>query len=572
MPARRNDVLKTAARSVRGAVAALLGFSLVINLLMLTGPLFMLQIYDRILPSHSVQTLTVMAVLVALLYAMFGLLESIRGRVLGRAARRFDEQLADASFAAAVRLPVRGGERVRNLVPTRDLEVVRQFLSGPGPATIFDLPWMPTYLAIVFMFHPTLGLVAIGAIIVIVGLALANEIATRGPLEDAGSTQAYAAALVDDARRNAEVIGTMGMLSNLRRAWSASRRDYLDHAEVAGDRGGSYSAAIKTARFGFQSAILGTGAYLAINGAVSPGTMVAASIIMSRALAPIDQAVTHWRGFVNTRQSLDRLREVLAAEEAAGARTELRVPKRSLEIADLSLAPPGRQVLTVNHINFSLDAGDALCVLGPSGSGKSTLARALSGVWPTLRGTVRLDGAEIDHFTEQARAAHIGYLPQDVALFEGTIAENISRFEENALSEDIVSAAELANATDVILNLPDGFETRLGPGGSGLSAGQRQRIALARAVYRDPFLIVLDEPNSNLDAEGEQALANAVRMLRDRGKIVVIVAHRATAIALASKVLVLAGGLQAAFGTREEVLPKILKPVISGQEANVAQS
>jgi PrtD family type I secretion system ABC transporter len=572
LPARRNDLLKTAVRSVRGAVVALLCFSLVINLLMLTGPLFMLQIYDRVLPSHSVQTLTVMAVLVALLYVIFGFLESIRSRVLSRVARRIDEQLADSSFATAVRLPVRGGEMVKNLVPTRDLEVVRQFLSGPGPATIFDLPWMPIYLAIVFIFHPTLGLVAIGAIVVIVGLALANEFATRGALENAASSQAHATALIDDARRNAEVIGTMGMLGNLRRVWSASRRGYLDNAEEAGDRGGSFSAAIKTARFGFQSAILGTGAYLAINGAVSPGTMVAASIIMSRALAPIDQAVAHWRGFVSARQSLHRLKEVLAIEETNAPRTELRVPERSLEVADLSVAPPGRQALTLNRVDFSIDAGEALCVLGPSGSGKSTLARALAGVWPALRGTVRLDGAEIDHFTEEARAAHIGYLPQDVALFEGTIAENIARFEENALSGDIVSAAELAHATDVIQKLPDGYQTRLGPGGSGLSAGQRQRIALARAVYGDPFLIVLDEPNSNLDAEGEQALANAVKMLRDRGKIVVIVAHRATAIALASQILVLGDGYQGLFGSREEVLPKILKPVSAGEDANVAQS
>ncbi|MCB1492115.1 MAG: type I secretion system permease/ATPase [Rhodobiaceae bacterium] len=572
MASRQDDLLKAAVRSVRGALVAVLGFSLVINVLMLTGPLFMLQIYDRILPSHSVPTLVAMAVLVALLYMVFGFLEAIRGRVLSRVARRVDEHLADASFDAAVRLPNRGGELVKTLAPTRDLETLRQFLSGPGPATIFDLPWMPIYLSIVFLFHPTLGLVATGAIVVIVTLALANEYASRQPMRDAASSHAQGSALVDDARRNAEVTGTMGMLGNLRRVWTASRRDYLDSAQTAGDRGDGFSAAIKAARFGFQSAILGTAAYLAIFKAVSPGTMIAASIIMSRALAPIDQAVGHWRGFVNARQSLARLRDVIASDAAAGPRTALPAPKASLDIADLSLAPPGMQKLTLKNVGFSLAAGEALCVLGASGSGKSTLARALVGVWPPHRGAIRLDGTEIDHFPDEARARHIGYLPQDVALFEGTVAENIARFGADASSEDIVAAAELSGAIDVIRTLPDGFETQLGPGGSGLSAGQRQRIALARAVFGDPFLIVLDEPNSNLDSEGEQALANAVRALRERGRIVVIVAHRATAISLASQVLVLDAGLQAAFGPRDEVLPKILRTVSTEGEASAARS
>ncbi len=567
MAARQEDQLKTATRSVRGALVALLGFSLVINLLMLTGPLFMLQIYDRILPSHSVPTLVVMAVLVVLLYMVFGILEAIRGRVLYRVARRIDEQIAAPVFRMTVRLPTIGGDLVKTVVPTRDLETVRQFLSGPGPTAVFDLPWMPIYLAIVFLFHPTLGMVAIGAIVVILALALANEFTIRRAMSDAGSRDEYGAALVDGARRNAEVIGTMGMLSNLRRVWLNSRRNYLDDAQVASDRGGSFSAAIKASRFGFQSAILGTGAYLAIHQVVSPGTMIAASIIMSRALAPIDQAVAQWRSFMNARQSFDHLKEVLAIDTAIDAATGLPAPKSLLSVADLSVAPPGTQTLTVKQIEFSLAAGEALCILGHSGSGKSTLARALVGVWHPMRGTVRLDGAEIDQFTEDARARHIGYIPQDVGLFEGTVAQNIARFDENATSTDIVSAADLAGAKDVILALPDGFETQLGPGGSGLSAGQRQRIALARAVYGDPFLIVLDEPNSNLDSEGEQALSNAVRTLRDRGKIIVVVAHRATAIALASQVLVLDGGLQAAFGPKDEVLPKILKPVSSESES-----
>lgn len=572
MSARKQDLLKAAARSVRGAVWALLGFSLVINLLMLTGPLFMLQIYDRILPSSSVPTLVVMAVLVALLYLVFGLLVSIRSRVLGRIARRIDEQIAGSSFKAAVRLPTLGGDTIKNLVPTRDLETIRQFLSGQGPATVFDLPWMPIYLLIVFLFHPVLGLVATAAVVVIVTLALANEYSVRRPMRDAGLSNARGLALVDDARRNAEVIGTMGMLGNLQRLWAESRRSYLNSAQTAGDRGGSLSAAIKATRFGFQSAILGTGAYLAIHQVVSPGVMIAASIIMSRALAPIDQAVAHWRGFVNARQSFVRLKEVMAVDQPAGEKTELPTPNSSLDVADLSIAPPATRKLCLQQIDFSLAAGEALCVLGPSGCGKSTLARALVGVWSPLRGSIRLDGAEIDQFPDEARARHIGYLPQDVALFEGTVAQNIARFDEDASSQDIVSAADLAFATDAILALPDGFETKLGPGGSGLSAGQRQRIALARAVYGNPFLIVLDEPNSNLDTEGEQALSNAVKALRERGKIIVIVAHRATAIALASQILVLNAGLLAAFGPKDEVLPKVLKPISSKDDANAAQS
>ena len=492
--------------------------------------------------------------------------------MLNRVARRIDEQISDISFEATVRLPTLGGDLVKTLLPTRDLETVRQFLSGPGPATVFDVPWMPVYLTIVFLLHPILGLVAVGALIVIVTLAFANEFTIRRPMRDAGLSYAHGSALVDDARRNAEVIGTMGMLSNLRRVWTVSRHAYLDNAETASDRGGGFSASIKATRFGFQSAILGTGAYLAIYQVVSPGTLIAASIIMSRALAPVDQAVANWRGFMNARQSLDRLKEVMAVDEPTGPRTELPAPKKSLNVADLSLAPPGMQKLTLKHIDFSLAAGEALCILGPSGSGKSTLARALVGVWAPLRGKVQLDGSEIDHFTEMARARHIGYLPQDVALFEGTVAQNIARFDEDPRSEDIVSASELAGASEVILALPDGFETQLGPGGSGISAGQRQRIALARAVYGDPFLIVLDEPNSNLDAEGEQALSKAVRALRDRGKIVIVVAHRATAIALASQILVLNAGLQAAFGPREEVLPRVLKTVSAESDSNAARS
>lgn len=532
----------------------------------------MLQIYDRILPSYSIPTLVVMAALVAMLYAIFGLLQAIRGRILNRIARRIDEQISGSTFETTVKLPILGGEAINNLVPTRDLEIIRQFLSGPGPIAVFDLPWMPIYLVMIFVFHPTLGAVAIAAVIVIVMLALANEFTIRRPMREAGRSNAHGQALVDDARRNAEVIGTMGMLGNLERLWSANRREYLDSTQAAGDRGGTFSSAIKATRFGFQSAILGTGAYLAIYQVVSPGAMIAASIIMSRALAPIDQVVAHWRGFINAHQSFVRLKEVIAFDQKGIGKTELPDPVASLDVAELSLAPPGTRKLSLQQINFSLDAGEALCILGPSGCGKSTLARALVGVWSPLRGSIRLDGAEIDQFPDEARASHIGYLPQDVALFEGTVAQNIARFAEDASSQEIVSAAELAFATDVILALPDGFETKLGPGGSGLSAGQRQRIALARAVYGNPFLVVLDEPNSNLDAEGEQALSNAVQALRDQGKIIVVVAHRATAIALASQILVLNAGAQAAFGPKDEILPKVLKPVRSNDDLGTAQS
>ena len=572
MPSQHQDLLKTAVKSVRGALVALTGFSLVINLLMLTGPLFMLQIYDRVLPAHSVSTLVVLAILVGLLYLFYGILESIRGRVLGRIARRIDEQLADRGFEVMVRLPTLGADLAGRFMPTRDLETIRQFLAGPAPATVFDLPWMPIYLAIIFMLHPVLGLVATGAAIVIVILALINEFAIRPPIREAAAAHSREMALVDDARRNAEVMGTMGMLANLRHVWAGSRRDYLDNAQVAGDRGGGFSSAIKAARFTFQSAILGVGAYLAIYQVASPGTMIAAAIIMSRALAPIDQAVVQWRSFMGARQSLQNLRQALAIGGAGEARTELPRPERSLAVQNLSVAPPGTRKLVLVRMNFALEAGDGLGIIGPSGSGKSTLARALVGVWTPAQGTVRLDGAELAHLGEETRARHIGYLPQDVALFDGTVAQNIARFDPRATSQDIVVAAELAGANEMILALPGGFETRIGPGGTGLSAGQRQRIALARAVYGDPFLVVLDEPNSNLDAEGDQALADTVKTLGDRGKIVVVIAHRPSAIAHVKQILVLNAGQQSAFGPKEDILPKVLTTVSNERDSKPARS
>lgn len=550
----RPSRLRAAFASCRSAFLGLGLFGMAVNLLMLTGPLFMLQVYDRVLTSRSIPTLVALGLLVMGLYAILGLLEFIRSRILVRISSRLDEQLSDITFDSEVALSHRFGRRGGQINPIRDLDTARQFISSPGLLAIFDIPWMPIYLSIIFLFHPMLGLLALFGATILMILTLLSELSSRKQIANTSHHQARRASMLLASRRNSEVLFAMGMLGNLRRRWGVDNRNYNKSQSLTGDHAALFGSLTKTLRFIMQSAMLGVGAYYAVMQEITPGVMIAASIIMSRALAPVEQAVAHWRGFVGARQSLKRLKKVLDKFGVEEERTSLPAPSKQVAVSSLFVAPPAETRMTLQGINFALEAGDGLGVIGPSASGKSTLARAIVGVWPAARGDIRIDGAALDQWHPDELGKHIGYLPQDVELFEGSVAENISRFEEDKEDEAVIDAACQAGIHDMVLQLPEGYETDIGESGTAISAGQRQRIGLARALYKNPFLIVLDEPNSNLDSEGDIALAHAVDHARSRGAIIIVIAHRPSAIAKVNKVLVLSEGKQQAFGLKDEVL------------------
>ncbi len=534
--------------------------SLVINLLMLTGPMFMLQIYDRVLASHSVPTLVIIASLAGILYLFFALLEGIRARGLSRISQEIDARLSRTAFLANLRVPLRMGNSGKNVDPIRDLETIRQFWGGQGPAALFDIPWMPIYLGLVFVLHFWLGLLALAGAVIILSLVLANELMSRDPSRELTSQNALRSNTRSGARRNAEVVRALGMSSTLTNKWDETNSRFYDAQTRAGDRASQFATAIKAFRFLLGSAVLAVGAWLVILQEVSPGVMIAASIITSRALSPVEQAVGQWRVFIAARQARTRLEKSLEGLDETPPETELPLPSKTLNVQQIATAPPGSRAVTLAGVNFELRAGDGLGVIGPSGSGKTSLVRTLVGVWPILRGAVRLDGAELNQWSEDRLGAAVGYLPQDVELFDGTIAENISRFAPERNDEKVLEAAQLANVHQLVTSLTDGYDTQVGEGGALLSAGQRQRVGLARALYDSPFLIVLDEPNSNLDSEGEAALTRAIKLMRETGSIVIVVAHRPSAISAVDLLLVVKDGQQIAFGPKEEVLPKISAP------------
>lgn len=536
--------------------------SMLINILMLTGPVFMLQVYDRVLASGSVPTLVVLGGLALGLYAFYGLLDGLRSRILVRVGQYVDAQHSGLAYQVSTMAPVLIGNKAQQLRPVQDLDAVRQFLSGQGPAAIFDSPWMPFYLIIVYVFHPILGLVGlVGAIIICLLIGL-NEWLTRKPMQEANRETGQRGQLVESGRQNAEAIHAMGMVGALRGRWEGLNQTYLQSQRVSSDRGLLFSTLTKTFRFILQSSILGFGAWLAIQQEITPGIMIAASIMISRALSPIEVAVGQWRAFVGARQAYGRLKSIfgqMPEEQEDGM--ELPLPQKALTVDALSSGPVGLKKPVLQGISFSLDAGQGLGIIGPSGSGKSTLARSLVGLLPALSGSVRLDGAELTQWAQDRRGEFIGYLPQDIQIFDGTVAENISRFAPDASSDSILDAARLADLHEMITALPDGFETRIGSSGFALSGGQRQRVALARAIYGNPFLIVLDEPNSNLDSQGEAALAGAISAMKEKGSVIVIIAHRPSALASVDHVLCLKEGKMQACGPKDEVLPKVLAPV-----------
>lgn len=550
--------------TLRGAFLAVGAMSGVSNVLMLTGPLFMLQVYDRVLASQSIPTLVALIGLVIGLYLFLGSVDALRARMLVRIGWRVDEQIGPMALASTLDMRLRNGRAPTQ--PLGDLDQIRQFLGGAGPVAICDLPWMPLFLGIVFVFHPWLGVLALVGGLMLIVLTLISEFVTRKKVARMNSQTVKRNTLVETGRQNAEAIRAMGMEDAFGREWAKQNNLYLNDNTAVGDVNSTFSAYIKVIRLALQSGVLALGAYLAIKQEVTPGAMIAASILTARALSPVEQAIANWRGFVSARQAYFRLDALLIGQQDKTERTSLPAPCDSLTVSGLVIGTPGTQkagkdrvLLRVGELN--LRAGDGLGVIGPSGSGKSTLGRALVGMGAFRGGSIRLDGAELSHWNPVDLGRHIGYLPQDVALFDDTIARNIARLKADASDAAIVSAAKAAGAHEMILSLPNGYDTRIGSGGVVLSGGQRQRIGLARALFGDPFLIVLDEPNASLDSIGEQALLQAVRDARSRGAIVVLIAHRPSALATVNLATVIQDGRQVAFGKRDDIMRKTVRQV-----------
>lgn len=535
--------------------------SLVINLLMLTGPLYMLQIYDRVLASGSVPTLLVISVFAFGLFAFFGVLDGLRQRILSRLGAWLDSKLTAIVFDLSTSLPLVMGPEAAKIRPVNDLDSIRNFMSGPGPSAMFDIPWLPVYLGIVYLFHPTLGNVALCGVLIIFVLIVLKEYVSNKPVQELVAASAERQRLTEHGRNNAEAIQAMGMMDALKTRWEDKNSAFLSASQKSSDSGASFGSIVKTIRLVLQSAMLGVGAYYAILQEISPGVMIAASIMTTRAFAPVEQAIGQWPLFVSARQSRKRLTGLLAARHLNDDVMDLPIPSKKMAVSNLSCGPSGSKKIVVQNVSFELSAGDGLGIIGPSGSGKSTLARALVGVIPTARGTVRFDGSKLDQWAMSKWGDIVGYLPQDIQLFDGSVSENISRFSATPDAEKIREAAVLANVHELITSLPDGYNTNIGKSGFAMSAGQQQRIALARAIYGKPFLIVLDEPNSNLDADGEQALTNAIVQLRDSGSIVIVIAHRPSAIAAVDNILMLDKGSSKAFGPKADVMAKVVAPV-----------
>lgn len=560
-PGVRRSELGEALRACRDAFIGVGVMSCMINLLYLTGSIFMLEVYDRVLPSRSVPTLVGLVVLAAGLYIAQGFLDLLRGRILGRIGTSLDEAINARVFDTVVRLPLVVGGRNEGLQPLRDLDNVRSFLGSMGPGAFFDLPWLPFYLAICFAFHWLLGLTALVGAIVLVTLTLITEFLSRTPAKEAMSLAARRNDLAATSRRNAEVLVAMGMSGRLTKRWGEANENYLAGNQRASDVAGGLGAIAKVLRMMLQSSVLAVGAYLVIHQEATGGIIIAGSILSARALAPVDLAIAHWKGFVAARQSWHRLTRLLQQMPASNTQTLLQSPSKRLSVEAVSMVAPGDQRIIVQDVTFALEAGSGVGIIGPSGSGKSSLIRALVGVWMPFRGKVRLDGAALDQWSSDVLGRYVGYLPQDVELFGGSIAQNICRFDPDAKSEGIISAAKEAGVHEMIIKMRDGYDTQIGEQGTSLSAGQAQRVALARALYGNPFLIVLDEPNSNLDSEGDEALTRAVRGARERGAIVVVVAHRPVGIEAVDQLLVLKDGRMQAFGPKETVLGQVLQRV-----------
>ena len=532
----------------------------VLNILALTGALYMLQIYDRALTSQSVPTLLALSLLAIGLYFCHGLLDVTRSQILVRLAAQFDKKLAPLAHKVTIDMPRFGFSMAEAKDRGRDVDTIRNFMSGQGPQALFDLPWMPLYIAFVYFLHPWLGTLAIIGAIILAGLTLVTELLTREKTRSTHRSEVMRANTADANTRNAEVLRAMGFAGRAVKRFEKANTEHLDLQTRTNDVSGTFGSVSKVLRMILQSAVLGLGAYLTIQGELTAGAIIAASVAAARALAPVDMAIGQWKHLVAARRSYTRLSETLASIEDDQPMVDLPPPARSIKVEKVTVAAPGTGTVVLGDVSFELNAGEALGIIGPSGGGKSTLARALTGVWPLVRGSVRLDDAELTQWHQDDLGRYIGYVPQDVSLLDATIAENISRLDPDADSEKILAATRAADVHEMIVRLPGGYQTELGPQGSALSAGQRQRLALARALYDDPFLVVLDEPNSNLDAAGDRALTEAIEAIKARGGIAIVIAHRPSAIVACDKVGVIKDGRLATLGPKDEIIEGMQGP------------
>lgn len=547
--------LAQAIRHCRHSFQSAAVFSFFINVLMLMPSIYMMQVYDRVLGSNSIPTLLMLTLLAVVLFITLGALEWIRSQILIRVSARFDLLLNERLYRVLFRQALVSGGK-SSAQPLSDLLSLRQFLTGQGLFAFFDAPWIPIYIGLLFLFHSTFGYVAIASSILLILLAIWNEKATHDDLEKANRVSVESANITTRNLRNAEIIHALGMLPALLSRWKEKQQNLIILQAKASNKAGLIAALSKTYRLTIQSLILGLGAWLAIEKEISPGLMIGGSILLGRALAPIDLMIGSWKQFLSARTAYERINTLLAQFPAEAERMPLPAPKGALRAEQAVVVPPGSKTAVIKGVNFSIESGTFVALIGPSASGKSTMARALLGIWPTANGAIRFDGADIAQWDRGLVGPYIGYLPQDIELFDGTIADNIARFGELD-SEKVVAAAKATGVHDMILHLPQGYDTEIGSTGGALSAGQRQRVGLARALYGDPVLVVLDEPNSNLDEQGEIALGQALSGLKQRGCTVVVITHRMGILSFTDRIMILNDGLLVMDGPRDEVLAKL---------------
>ncbi|UIW20794.1 type I secretion system permease/ATPase [Serratia entomophila] len=528
-------------------------FTAFINLLMLVPSVYMLQVYDRVLPSRNEITLLMLTLIMLGMYAMMALLEYVRSMVVIRIGSQLDMRLNTRVYTAAFEANLKNGSSDAGQM-LGDLTTVRQFLTGNALFAFFDAPWFPIYLLVIFLFNPWLGLFALVGSLILIALAVANEMVSKKPLGEASKLSIMSGGLASANLRNAEVIEALGMLPNLKRRWFSLHSRFLNSQRVASERAATVTSITKFVRLSLQSLVLGLGGWLAIDGHITPGMMIAGSILMGRTLAPIEQVINVWKSWSAAKLSYNRLVKLLEQHPERGTGMSLPRPAGALSVEGITATPPGSKGEAVLHnVSFAVQPGDVLGIIGPSASGKSTLARLLVGIWPVSEGIVRLDTADIYQWNKDELGPHIGYLPQDIELFAGSIAENIARFNDID-AEKVIEAAKLAGVHELILRFPQGYDSLIGNGGAGLSGGQKQRIGLARALYGDPALVVLDEPNSNLDDAGERALNQAIQFLQQRNKTVILITHRTNLLSMTNKLLLLTNGVVNAFGPTQQVL------------------
>ena len=568
----RRPFLRAVFLRYKTAFVGLTLISAALNVLLLGGSIYMLLIYDSVLPSHSIATLFGLLVLVIFVYLFQGFFDNARGRILSDVAVALDREMSSRVQSAISEASLRGARLPGDgLVAMRDLDQVRNFLSSPGPAALIDLPWIVFFLGVLFLLHVWLGVAALIGSIILIGITFLTDRVTKQPTRRASEVAGLRNSAAETNIRHVELFTALGMRSRMRERWERINESYLSAQNNLSRTAGVLGGGSKIFRLFLQSAVLTVGALLVIDGKASGGVIFASSILAGRALAPVDQAIANWRGFAAAREGWARLNELLAKlPQAVDGSVLLPPPSRELVVEQLFVVPPGGQAATVQALDFRLEAGDGLGIVGPSAAGKTSLGRALIGVWRAARGAVRLDGATLDQWPTDVLGGHLGYLPQTVELLTGTIAENIARFDTEASSDAVIYAARSAGVHDMIVSMPQGYETPVGTDGSQLSAGQRQRIALARALYGEPFLVLLDEPNSNLDSDGEKALDAAVASVRRRGGIAVVIAHRPAALSQVNKVLVMQDGRGTMFGPRDEVLAKIAPRALPHQSRPAA--